>query len=49
MQGQEEDSGLTSGLPFESVDGRAGVIRILPRSAERGKGKVQTCHLRVRL
>ena len=41
MQGQEEDSGLTSGLPFEVVDGRASdIISKLPRGTHgscRGK------------
>ena len=40
MQGQEEDSGLTSGLPFEVVDGRASdIILNLPRGTH-GSGRV---------
>ena len=56
MQGQEEDSGLTSGLPFEVVDGRASdIIPNLPRSThgsgrvKRRKENAQRCHRRVRL
>jgi hypothetical protein len=56
VQGQEEDSGLTSGLPFEVVDGRASdIILNLPRGThgsgrvKRRKGNAHRCHRRVRL
>jgi len=50
VQGQDEDSGLTSGLPFEVVDGRVNdIVTNLLRGTQRRKGDAQRCHRRVRL